>query len=316
MGYYFNCLHKGRNKLTAMETIAFGQWKNSTSLKEDIITIDAQIDLKVRGELPETKAMNAATAFMEQKMVSFLEYQYEDFRRPKSVIQDGVLNFDNEPENNPAFEQLKSFHLQKFSHMAELKSGSHRRNKLLFSIEPGLEIIIPPYDNDWTNSFVSFSSASKVSGSFKAFPNGNGYGASGVGVFLSPRVDVSANFSTHGPVSYAWSNFVGEGGGYAASRGGLGVSIYNVSIGTLVKDDHEVLWDQSRRPSSLEISGGNDDLYFQNTSMGHSHFNMKAGHTYLVWMWSWAFTDSGPNAASFAAIDCKVPFMIVDSSSL
>ncbi|WP_276374855.1 hypothetical protein [Chryseolinea sp. H1M3-3] len=303
-----------------METIAFGQWKNESNLldgvsplKEDIITIDAQIDVKVRGDLPEAQAMNAATAFMEQKMISFLEYEYEDFKLSKPVIQNGVLNFKKEPETNRAFEQLKSFHLQKFSHMAELKSGSHRRNKLLFSIEPGLEIIIPPYDNDWTNSFVSFSSANKASGSFKAFPHGNGYGASGVGVFLSPQEDVSASFSTHGPVSYAWSNFVGEGGGYAASRGGLGISIYNASRGTLVKDDHEILWSQSRQPSSLEISGGNDDLYFQNTSMGQSHFKMKGGDTYLVWIWSWAFTDSGPNGASFAAVDCKVPFMIVDS---
>ena len=65
-----------------METIAFEEPKyraaeEVTSLNhhddtqvflEDIVTIDSQIELKVRGELPEIKALNAATHFMEQKM--------------------------------------------------------------------------------------------------------------------------------------------------------------------------------------------------------------------------------------------------------
>ena len=56
-----------------METIAFGERKYSiaeevTSLNhqddtqvflEDIVTIDSQIELKVRGEVPEIKALNA-----------------------------------------------------------------------------------------------------------------------------------------------------------------------------------------------------------------------------------------------------------------
>ncbi len=283
---------------------------------EDIITIDSQIDLRVRGELPETRMLNSATEFMERKMVSFLEYEYEEFKLPKYNVVDGGLSFDCNPENNPVFENLKEFHQQKFKEIADIKARAHRRNKFLFSIEPGFEIIIPPYDTEWTNNFESFSSANKVSGTFKSFPIGNGYGASGVGVFLSPSVDVSTRFSAHCPVSYSWSNFINEGGGYAASRGGLGITIYNASTGTLIKDEHEMLWSQSKRPLDLEISGGSDNLYFQSTSIGHSYFRMKADNTYLVWMWCWAFADSGPNAAAFANIDCKVPFMIVDSSNV
>lgn len=312
-----------------MKTIAFEQWKNgsarestsceiedSNGFAEDIITIDSQIELKVRGELPETKILNGATAFMEQKMVCFLEYEYDQFKLSNDKVLDGVINFDPGQEPNPAVEELKKIHLQKFSEITDLKSRSHRKNKFLFSIEPGFEIIIPPYDSELTNSFASFSSANKVSGSFKSSPKVNGYGASGIGVFLSPTTDILAGFRPHCPVSYSWANFISEGGGYAASRGGVGITVYNASLGSLVKDDYEVLWDQSRRPAELEISGGSDDLYFQSTSIGQSHFEMKARQTYLVWMWCWAFADSGPNAAAYANIDCKVPFMIVDSSTI
>lgn len=289
---------------------------SGNQLSEETITIDSQIDLKVRGEVPESKVLNDAITFMEHKMTNYLEYAYDQFRLPYYSELDGVLNFDVDHKRNPAFEELKKFHQQKFSELAELKTKSHRKNKFLFSIEPGFEIIIPPYDHEWTNSFASFSSADKVSGSLKSFPVGNGYGASAIGVFLSPMADISARFNAHCPVSYSWSNFVSEGGGYAASRGGLGLTIYNATLGTLIKDEHEVLWNQSKRPSAVEISGSSDDIYFQNTSMGHNYFQMKAGHTYLVWMWCWAFADSGPNAASYASIDCKVPFMIIDSSTV
>ena len=283
--------------------------------QEEVITIDSQIDLRVRGALPEIKILNSANDFMERKMASFLEYEFETFKGAKENFLNGKLNFDLNPEINETFEDLKKFHFEKFTEIADIKAKSHRNNKFLFSIEPGFDIIIPPYDTEWTNSFISFSSANKVSGAFKSFPVGNGYGASGVGVFLSPSSDVSARFSAHCPVSYSWSNFINEGGGYAASKGGLGITIYNATRGILVKDDQEVLWDQYRMPSDLEVSGGGEDLHFQSTSLGQSYFPMKAGNTYLVWMWCWALSDSGPNAAAFSNIDCKVPFMIVDSSN-
>jgi hypothetical protein len=93
------------------------------------------------------------------------------------------------------------------------------------------------------------------------------------------------------------------------------MTIYNASLRTIVKDENEILWNQTRKASTGEIGGGSDDLFFQNTSGGQSYFYMKAGHTYLVWIWCWSFADSGPNAASYATIDCKIPFMIVDSCS-
>jgi hypothetical protein len=282
---------------------------------EEVIIIDSQIDLRVRGGLPEVNVLNSANEFMERKMARVLEYEYENFKQAKENSLQGKLNFDLDSERNQVFDELKKSHFQKFTEMAEIKGRSHRKNKFLFSIEPGFEIIIPPYDTEWTNSFISFSSASKVSGTFKSFPMGNGYGASGVGVFLSPSTDISTRFSAHCPVSYSWSNFINEGGGYAASKGGLGIIIYNATQRTLIKDEREVLWDQARMPSGLEVSGGGDDLYFKTTSLGQTYFQMKAGNTYLVWLWCWALSDSGPNAAAFCNIDCKVPFMIVDSSN-
>jgi hypothetical protein len=304
---------EGRKQNIA-EPLSGSHRDDSHLLFEDIITIDSQIELKVRGEHPDVKALNGATQFMEQKMAGHLKHAYEEFMLPKQNIENGTINF--EENDNSAFEELRKLHLRKFAEMAELKTKSHRKNKFLFSIQPGFEIIIPPYDSDWTNSFVSYSSANKVSGSFNSFPLGNGYGASGVGVFLSSMSDIWVRFNAHCPVSYSWSNFINEGGGYAASQGGLGISIYDATAGVLIKDEHETLWNQSSSPSDMEISGGADDLYFQNTGVGENHFKMKSGHTYLIWMWCWAFADSGSNAAAYANIDCKVPFMIVDSSSL
>ena len=310
-----------------METIAFGQRRekgNNGSVSniqkdtppEDIIMIDSQIELKVRGELPETKMLNAATEYMEQKMTCFLECEYDDFKQSKNIVLDGIMNFDTSSKMGNAFQELKKFHQQKFSEMADLKTKAHRRNKFLFSIQPGFEIIVPPYDNEWTNTFNSFSGANKISGEFKSFPVGNGCSGSGIGVFLSSMEDVSVRFSAHCPASYSWSNFVSQAGGYAASRGGLGLCIYDSQLGEIIKDDHTVLWSQAKRSGEVEISGGGDDLYFQNTSIGKCYFEMKAGHTYLVWIWCWAFSDSGPNAAAYANVDCRVPFMIIDSSSL
>ncbi|HEX6225154.1 MAG TPA: hypothetical protein VFZ52_12120 [Chryseolinea sp.] len=305
---------EGRGPKAADPLQANQQDDNNLTL-DDIITIDSQIELKVRGELPEVKILNSATQFMEQKMMAYLEHAFEEFRLPKQDILDGTINFDQGP-SSPAFEELRKFHLKKFAEVAELKTRSHRKNKFLFSIQPGFEIIIPPYDTEWTNSFGSYSAANKVSGSLKTFPLGDGYGASGVGVFLSSASDIWVRFSAHCPVSYSWANFISEGGGYAASRGGLGITIFDASAGVLIKDETETLWNQAGRPSDMEISGGGDELYVQNTSIGENHFKMRAGHAYLIWLWCWAFADSGPNAAAYANMDCKVPFMIVDSSSL
>src|SRR5688572_1249858 len=118
-----------------METIAFEPRNQRTdeplsvnhqddvnSFLEDIITIDSQIELKVRGELPEIKALNAANQFMEQKMARYLEYAYEEFSLPKHNILDGTMNFDlDHPKGSSAFEELRKFHLQKFAAIAELK---------------------------------------------------------------------------------------------------------------------------------------------------------------------------------------------------
>jgi hypothetical protein len=311
-----------------METLLFDKWNHvtgtgwpagissiSAELPEETITIDAQIDVKVRGDLPEAKLLNSAIAFMERKMNTQLEYEYDQFRLPYYSELEGVLDFGTD-KKSPAFEEIKKFHLQKLSELAELKAKSHRRNKFLFSIEPGFEVIIPPYDHEWTNSFNSSTGANRMSGSLKSFPSANGYCGSAVGVFLTPTADVSVRFSAHCPISYSWSNFVSEGGGYAASQGGVALTIYNATTRTLIKDEQERLWSQSKRPSVVEVSGGSDDLYFQSTDIGHTHFSMKAGDTYLVWLWCWAFADSGPNAAAYATVDCKVPFMIVDSTSL
>jgi hypothetical protein len=310
-----------------METIVFDRrnnvagnelpcsiWEERQRSLKDIITIDSQIELKVCGDLPELKILNGATEFMEQKMASFLGHRYDGFRLPVHKVTEGVLNFDDAKSYNSALEHIKRIHWEKTRTIAERDTNAARNNKFLFSVEPGFEIIIPPYDREWANSFASFSSANKVSGSIKSFSPDNENGASGVGIFLSPTTDISAKFNAHCPVSYSWSNFVNEGGGYAASQGGLGFTLYNATCGTLVTDDLAILWNQSRRPSDLEISGGSDDIYLRNTSIGHRYVEMKGGETYLAWLWCWVFTDCGPNAAAYANIDCKVPFMIIDSS--
>ena len=312
-----------------METIVFDQWKrrmaaaitsgngrDSRPSVPESIAIDSDDELKVRRDLPETKSMNDAIAFMDQKMARYLDFEYDQFRLPNYSLLDGVLCFDIAEKGNHAFEDLKKFHEEKFTELARLRAKTHRRSKYLFSIEPGFEIIIPPYDCGWSNTFASITAVNKASGSFKSASAGNGCGSSGVGVFLSPSTDVSVRFCAHMPVSYSWSNFIGEGGGYAASQGGVGITIYDATLGQIVKEEREVLWNQSRRPSVLELGAGNDDLYFQNTSIGHNYFEMKGGSAYLVWLWCWAFVDSGPNAAAYATIECKVPFMIIDASTV
>jgi hypothetical protein len=312
-----------------METIVFDQWRkrqsgakashNGADIRKtstDNIAIDSDDELRIRRDLPDAKMLNEAIFFMEQKMERYLDYEYDRFRLPNYSLLDGVLCFDVAEKGNHAFEDLKKFHEEKFSELARLRARSHRKNKYLFSIEPGFEIIIPPYDCGWSNRFGSVTAANKTSGTFKSAPLGNSCESSGIGVFLSPTTDVSLRFCAHCPISYSWSNFIGEGGGYAATEGGIGMTIYDASRGAVVKDENEVLWNQSRRPCELELGAGNDDLYFQNTSIGHSYFEMKGGSVYLVWLWCWAFADSGPNAAAYANIDCKVPFMIIDASTV
>lgn len=305
---------KWKRRMAAAITSNNGQDSRSSAV--ELITIDSDEELKVRRDPPENKILNGAIGFMEQKMQRHLDFEYDQFRLPNYSLLDGVLCFDVAEKGNHAFEDLKKFHEEKFSELARLRAKTHRSSKYLFSIEPGFEIVIPPYDCGWSNSFASITAVNKASGSFKSAPTGNGCGSSGIGVFLSPTTDVSVRFCPHCPISYSWSNFIGEGGGYAASQGGVGITIYNATQGEIVKEDREVLWNQSRRPSELELGAGNDNLYFQNTSIGHSFFEMKGGCAYLVWLWCWAFADSGPNAAAYANIECKVPFMIIDASTV
>jgi hypothetical protein len=310
-----------------METLVFDKWKkkapvHDTPINGEVLNrsgddvVPDELEVKLRSGLPELKIMHAATQFMEQKMERYLEYEYDKFRLPNYSLLDGVLSFESGDQKNRAFEELKKFHEERFSELARLKSCAHRKSKFVFPVEPGFEIIIPPYDCGWSNRFASITSVNKTSGSFKSAPAGNSFGGAGIGVFLQPTTNISVRFSAHCPISYSWSNFIGEGGGYAASTGGVGITIYNATTGTIVKDDQETLWNQSRRPYELELGAGSDDLYFQNMNIGHTYFEMKAGCTYLVWLWCWAFADSGPNAGAYALIECKVPFMIIDASTL
>ena len=181
-----------------METIVFDQWKrrmaaaitsgngrDSRPSVPESIAIDSDDELKVRRDLPETKSMNDAIAFMDQKMARYLDFEYDQFRLPNYSLLDGVLCFDIAEKGNHAFEDLKKFHEEKFTELARLRAKTHRRSKYLFSIEPGFEIIIPPYDCGWSNTFASITAVNKASGSFKSASAGNGCGSSGVGVFLS-----------------------------------------------------------------------------------------------------------------------------------
>ncbi len=128
-----------------METIAFEYPKYHTdtvsplnhqdesySSLEDIVTIDSQIELKVRGELPEIKVLNAAATFMEQKMECYLKHAFEEFKSGQRSILDGTINFDSERKDGSAFEELRKFHLQKFTELADLKTQTPSEKQISF----------------------------------------------------------------------------------------------------------------------------------------------------------------------------------------
>src|SRR5688500_17027227 len=118
-----------------METVALDQGRSQVknfssahsneddrTFSEDIVTIDSNIELHVRGDLPETRILNEATQFMEQKMDRYLQYEYGEFTRPKYTLLDGILDYDSDQKNNSTFEKLKSLHQEKFNEISHHKA--------------------------------------------------------------------------------------------------------------------------------------------------------------------------------------------------
>ena len=62
-------LHLDSGNMDTDTVSSLNHQEDSHSFLEDIVTIDSQIELKVRGELPEIKVLNAATQFHGAKNV-------------------------------------------------------------------------------------------------------------------------------------------------------------------------------------------------------------------------------------------------------
>ncbi len=178
-----------------------------------------------------------------------------------------------------------------------------------FTANPGFDIIVPPYDVEWSTG--ALSKADKASGKFGIQILSEGFNAAGVGVFLSSSVKSLVRFSPMVPFDYSWTNSPLLGP--VSSQGSIGVvAFYNEKPQPFL-DRRAVVWNDTREFLGWPTLGAFDSgsSFFAQT-LGDVLILMEPGNTYLVWIWCWGFCHLHQSAA-FADISCTAPFIVVDS---
>ena len=185
-----------------------------------------------------------------------------------------------------------------------------------FTAQPGFQMIVPPYDLDWSNkpSAYPLYGANKTLGHIKVFAL-DGVLSAAVGVFLSSPVRSLVNISPFAPFTYQWSGF--DYNVPAWIRGSVGVVVYGE--GTLPAYDFRAeVWN-----ARLDYPGQRDSGSGSST-VGRELprdvlITMEPDVLYQLWVWccivahSQASETEGTGGLALGQIDCHVPFMVIDA---
>ena len=178
-------------------------------------------------------------------------------------------------------------------------------------IAPGIEVIAPPYDLQW---HTAFSQSSKADGVFNVAAL-LGYEASGLGVLLSSAVAAAVSFRPVVPFRYLWVNSATQAA--CSSRGGLGMLVYRNGEATPLIDRQHVLWSDYRDAYSPLAKGSDDGYFATEFSPGDLLLPVEAGDSFRIWIWCWstahAVNSAGKVALSTGFIECRMPFIVVDT---
>lgn len=251
-------------------------------------------------------------------IVNTITYELEDTQQAFKVKASRALaaaslidKFDIGKIEAPIIKKLQDFAKQELEERAKLTVGRKPiANKQFFiEVNPGLKFLVPPYDLEWNG----FGIADKIHGTFTtAMFGGNVYAGAGLGVFLSSPEKVLVRFSAMMDITYAWGDIIFNG--YVGSEGGVGVLVYETASGSIITHKRETFWTHSSWMASIDYESGSDQLLLTNTPTGQIYFQMEAGATYLVWLYSWVSLHSEGISLANGMVQCTVPFIVVDSS--
>jgi hypothetical protein len=177
---------------------------------------------------------------------------------------------------------------------------------LSLSARGPLSVSVPPYDVQWTTSFLD--DADSKAGTFTALTIDEGYQAAGVGLYVSTATEGQVRFSADATFHSKWTDLVIEHGA-AATSGGVGVIVYEG--GNVVARTRAQLWDDCVVADKLQGNTGDDVTYLTQTAAGQTYFHMVPNRQYLVWIWAW--TRAAMLGANFAGayIEASIPFVVL-----
>lgn len=190
---------------------------------------------------------------------------------------------------------------------AEKATKARAGRQFFLQVNPGLNILVPPYDAQWTNSIVG-GSADQNAGTFQATALDTlSYGAAGLGVFLTSSETVNARLSADMEYNYNWVDWSNPSFSYTATSGGVGVLISGEGG---VVDQRAELW------NDVDIVGahtGSSGGYLAETQAGQNYFLMEANATYVAWIWCWTTAAiTGNSSLSGGTMQCNMPFIVVE----
>jgi hypothetical protein len=196
---------------------------------------------------------------------------------------------------------------QRFQALAKFKTALRPRN-LSLTVNPGLNIITPPYDTAWTSSLLN--DANDNDGTFScAAIDTLGYQAAGLGVFLFTQQETEVRFSADAQFDTAWSNWLIEPGGFGATYGEVCVLIYEDQA--VLYDERANLW-YNFLSTPGQPASSQDSVFLTQTTIGQSYFLMKPGKTYNVWVWAYTSTALTGTGIVASVIKAQMPFIVVE----
>lgn len=245
--------------------------------------------------------MNASIASFNQKVTNELTTRGERMKRRAELLADVMAPvhalIEQDPKAVSALHTLGELAAEekrqrKQAWQARKNRKSSRGKQSFFTVSPGLNFFVPPYD--MANTVQSEPSevvlADKSAGTLEIIGDDSRdfTAGAGLGLFLTSPQTVNARFSLHMPYSFLWENDV-YAPGWASSAGGIGVGISKEG-GDLIVNQDVLLWSNDNSSVYPPASGSNDsyldDSYLEE-KLGEISFTMDAGATYDVWVWSW-----------------------------
>ena len=269
---------------------------------------------------PSDKLLATSVLHIEQKITAELEREFKSIQESTQHLANAVapmralIEQDHRAVTSlDALHKLAKEEQQRRVEVFKQATTPELVRTFSFTANPGFNVLVPPYDVEWSTGVGPFVKADKASGELVCSIT-HGFVAAAVGVFLSSPVKASVRFSPVAPFSYTWTHFPFRGP--TSGKGGVGVLAYCNEDKQPFLENGVLLWNDSR-DFPAPIASGSGDSFVSAALPRYVLMMMEPGNTYLVWVWCWEMahnsTTDGHEGLVLDEIRCTVPFIVVDA---